>query len=132
LTWPLQFEQAIDLTDFKTTLYWKRTAEELLVATPSIELKTLMLIAWPCRVAAADGGGSPVLTLAVSVDNGNAAQAHLYFPRAQLHPHVLAGWTARSLPDICRMPTSSSRVRYVISVSRTARDFSWRECTSMA
>lgn len=96
LTWPLQFEKAIDLTNFRTTLYWKRTAEELVVATPLIELKTRDAalhgpVAWHLPA----DGGSPVLTLAVSVDNGNAAQAHVYLPRALLHPHVLA-WLDRA------------------------------------
>jgi uncharacterized protein YhdP len=96
LTWPLQFEQAIDLTNFKTTLYWKRTAEELVVATPSIELKTRdAALHGPVAWRQPADGGSPVLTLAVSVDNGNAAQAHLYYPRAQLNPHVLA-WLDRA------------------------------------
>src|SRR6266403_423368 len=96
LTWPLQFEKAIDLTNFKTTLFWKRTAEELLVATPSIELKTRdAALHGPVAWRRPADGGSPVLTLAVSVDNGNAAQAHLYFPHAQLNPRVLA-WLDRA------------------------------------
>jgi uncharacterized protein (TIGR02099 family) len=90
LTWPLQLEQPILLEDFKTTLYWKRSAEELLVATPSIELKTRDAslhgpVAWQHPA----DGGSPVLTLAFSVDDGNAAQTRVYLPRALLHPHVL-------------------------------------------
>ncbi|MEA3134515.1 MAG: hypothetical protein QOG17_2361, partial [Gammaproteobacteria bacterium] len=36
--WPAQFPQPIALEAFKTTLYWKRTPDELLVATPSLEL----------------------------------------------------------------------------------------------
>jgi uncharacterized protein (TIGR02099 family) len=96
LTWPPQFEHTIDLTNFKTTLYWKRTAQELVVATPSIELKTRdAALHGPVAWHQPTDGGSPVLTLAVSVDNGNAAQAHLYFPRAQLNPHVLA-WLDRA------------------------------------
>src|SRR6202011_2360664 len=96
LTWPLQLEQAIALENFKTTLYWKRTAAELVVATPLIELKTRdASLHGPVAWRQPADGGSPVLTLAVSVDNGNAAQAHLYFPRAQLHPHVLA-WLDRA------------------------------------
>ncbi|HEY3655953.1 MAG TPA: YhdP family protein [Steroidobacteraceae bacterium] len=94
--WPAQFTQPIALEAFKTTLYWKRTADELLVATPSLQLKT--------RDAALHGrlawrrpadGGSPVLTLAASVDNGNAAQAHVYFPHALLAPSALA-WLNRA------------------------------------
>ena len=96
LTWPLQFEQPIDLVNFKTTLYWKRTAEELMVATPSIELKSRdAALHGPVAWHQPTDGGSPVLTLAVSVDNGNAAQARAYFPRALLHPHVLA-WLDRA------------------------------------
>jgi uncharacterized protein (TIGR02099 family) len=94
--WPQQLEQAIELEKFKTTLYWKRTAEEWLVATPSIELKGRdAAVHGPVAWHQPAGGGSPVLTLAVSVDNGNAAQAHLYFPRALLHPNVLA-WLDRA------------------------------------
>ena len=96
LTWPLQFEQPIDLVNFKTTFYWKRTAEELMVATPLIELKSRdAALHGPVAWHQPTDGGSPVLTLAVSVDNGNAAQAHAYFPRALLHPHVLA-WLDRA------------------------------------
>src|SRR5450631_428680 len=96
LTWPLQLERPIELSNFKTTLYWKRTAEELLVATPSIELKTRdAALHGPAAWHQPADGGSPVLTLAASVDNGNAAQAHVYLPRAQLHPHVLA-WLDRA------------------------------------
>ncbi|MEA3109753.1 MAG: hypothetical protein QOI88_4358 [Gammaproteobacteria bacterium] len=94
--WPQQLEQAIELEKFKTTLYWKRTAEELLVATPSIELKSRdAALHGPVAWHQPADGGSPVLTLAVSVDNGNVAQAHLYFPRALLHPNVLA-WLDRA------------------------------------
>ncbi|HMA00433.1 MAG TPA: YhdP family protein [Steroidobacteraceae bacterium] len=96
VTWPQQFEQAIDLENFKTAIYWKRTADELVVATPSIELKTRdAALHGPVAWRQPADGGSPVLTLAVSVEDGNAAQAHLYFPRAQLHPHVLA-WLDRA------------------------------------
>ena len=33
-SWPTQFSQPVDLETLKATLYWKRTSEELLVATP--------------------------------------------------------------------------------------------------
>ncbi|HWJ35635.1 MAG TPA: YhdP family protein [Steroidobacteraceae bacterium] len=95
-SWPVQFTQPIDLEIFKTTLYWKRTPDELLVATPSIQVKTHDAalhgrVAWRQPV----DGGSPVLTLATSVDNGNAAEAHLYLPRALLAPSALA-WLNRA------------------------------------
>jgi uncharacterized protein (TIGR02099 family) len=95
-TWPSEFPQPIDLENFKTTLYWKRTPEELLVATPSIEVKT--------RDAALNGrvawhqpsdGSSPVLTLASSVDNGTVADTRLYLPRLLIAPAALV-WLNRA------------------------------------
>jgi uncharacterized protein (TIGR02099 family) len=124
LTWPLQLEQAIDLTNFKTTLYWKRTAEELVVATPSIELKTRdAALHGPVAWHQPTDGASPVLTLAVSVDNGNAAQAHLYFPRAQLHPHVLA-WLDRAFVA-GRMPHAD------VVIQGPVRHFPFRDGTGV-
>ncbi|MDP8986412.1 MAG: TIGR02099 family protein [Pseudomonadota bacterium] len=95
-TWPAELEQPIDLEMLKTTLYWKRTPEELLVATPSLELKNHDA-ALSGRVAwrrPADGT-SPLLTMVTSVDNGNAAQLHRYLPRTLLAPSALA-WLNRA------------------------------------
>src|SRR5450631_3310481 len=69
-TWPAELPQAVDLQEFKTTLYWKRTPQELLVATPAVEIKTRDAVLH-ARVAwrqPADGD-SPVLTVAASVDD---------------------------------------------------------------
>jgi uncharacterized protein (TIGR02099 family) len=95
-SWPTQLAQPVDLEIFKTTLYWKRTPGELLIATPSIELKNHDAavhgrVAW----RQPSDGGSPVLTLATSVDDGNAAETHLYLPRALLAPSALA-WLNRA------------------------------------
>jgi uncharacterized protein (TIGR02099 family) len=94
--WPTQFPQPVDLETFKTTLFWKRTPDELLVATPSLELRTHDAalhgrVAWHHP----SDGASPVLIMAASVDNGDAAQAHLYMPRALLAPSALA-WLNRA------------------------------------
>ena len=85
--WPSEFPEPVDLENFQTTLYWQRTPEELLVATPSLELKTRDAslhgqVAWH---QPADGS-SPILTLASSVDNGNAADTRLYLPRLLIAP----------------------------------------------
>jgi uncharacterized protein (TIGR02099 family) len=94
--WPAQFAQAIDLETFKTTLFWRRTADELLIATPSIELKTHdASLHGPAAWRQPADGSPPSLTLAASVDNGNAAAAHLYYPRALLPPPALA-WLNRA------------------------------------
>ena len=86
----------IVLEKFKTTLFWRRTAEELLVATPSIELKTHdAALHGPAAWHQPADGSPPSLTLAASVDDGNAAAAHLYYPRALLPPPALA-WLNRA------------------------------------
>ena len=95
-SWPLQFPQAVPLDTLKATLYWHRTAEALLIATPDWEMKNRDAsvhgkVAW---LLPADGT-SPVLTLAATVENGNASNAHNYLPRAQIPPRALA-WLDRA------------------------------------
>jgi uncharacterized protein (TIGR02099 family) len=94
--WPEQFPQPIDLDTLKATVYWKRNDAELLVATPDWEMKNRDAavrgkVAW---VQPADGS-SPLLTLASSVENGNVADTHNYFPRALIAPPALA-WLDRA------------------------------------
>ena len=99
-TWPAELSQPVDVQRFKTTLFWKRTPDEFLVATPSIEVST--------RDATLSGrmawhqpsdGDSPVLTLAAAVDNGNVANVRLYLPRSRIAPAALT-WLNLSLIHI--------------------------------
>src|SRR5271168_3861687 len=95
--WPSQFPQPAELEVLKTNLYWKRTAGELLVATPSWEVKTHDAdihgqMAW---LQPADGT-SPVLTLVGNVQNGSVAGARNYLPRGLISPSALA-WLNRAL-----------------------------------
>jgi len=95
-TWPAQFARPVDLEALTTTLYWKRSNEELLVATPAWEMRNRdagvrLKAAWAVPV----DGSSPVLTLVGSVENGNVANTHYYFPRAQLAAPALA-WLDRA------------------------------------
>ena len=95
--WPAQLAQPIGVESFRTTLYWKRTPEEVLIATPSLALKTHdASLHGPAAWHQPGDGGSPSMTLAVAVDNGNVAAAHLYYPRALLPPTALA-WLNRAL-----------------------------------
>ena len=94
--WPDQFPEPLPLPDLKTTLYWRKAADGLLVASSNLTLKTRDVslhgkVAW---TQPADGG-SPVLILASSVDNANAGNARLYFPRQQMAPQALA-WLNRA------------------------------------
>ncbi len=94
--WPAEFPQPVGLEKFKTTLYWKRTADEWLVATPSIEVK-IRDAALHGRVAwhQPSDGSSPVLTLASSVDNGDVTNTRLYLPKSRIAPAALT-WLNRA------------------------------------
>ncbi len=96
LSWPAQFPHPVDLDALTTTVYWKRTSEELLVATPDWEMKNRdagvrLKAAW----AEPADGSSPVLTLVSSVQNGNVASTHNYFPRGIIAAPALA-WLDRA------------------------------------
>jgi uncharacterized protein (TIGR02099 family) len=95
-SWPTQFSQPVDLEALKTTLYWKRTSEELLVATPDWTMSNRDAavrgkVAW----AVPADGSSPVLTLVATVENGNAANARNYLPRERIAPPALV-WLDRA------------------------------------
>jgi uncharacterized protein (TIGR02099 family) len=95
--WPAELPQPVALESLDTTLYWKHTPEELLVATPSIGFKNPDAgvsgrVAWQRP----SDGGSPVLIAALSVDDGNVASTHLYLPHARLPAPALA-WLNRAL-----------------------------------
>jgi uncharacterized protein (TIGR02099 family) len=96
LHWPAQLPLPVPLDTLKATLYWKRTNGELLVAAPNWEMKNRDAsirgqVAW---LQPADGS-SPVLTLVSTVENGNAANTHNYFPRGLIAPPALA-WLDRA------------------------------------
>ena len=95
--WPTQFPQPVELEVLKATIYWKRTTEELLVATPVWEVKTRDgdihgQLSWQ---QPADGT-SPLLTLVGRIQNGNVASARNYLPRGQIAPSALE-WLNRAL-----------------------------------
>jgi uncharacterized protein (TIGR02099 family) len=95
--WPGQFAAPVELALLKSTLYWKRTNEELLIATPDWEMRNRDgavhgKMAW----AVPADGGSPMLTLVAAVENGNVASARNYLPRAIIAPPALL-WLDRAL-----------------------------------
>jgi len=94
--WPEQFPQPVELSVLKATFYWKRDAQGVLVATSNLELRNKDAavrgkLAWQQP----NDGTSPVLTLSGTIDNGNAADARLYFPHALLAPAALQ-WLDRA------------------------------------
>jgi uncharacterized protein (TIGR02099 family) len=94
--WPTQFPQPVELERLKVNLYWRRTAQELLIASPGWEAKThdadiMGQVAWH---QPADGS-SPVLTLVSTIQNGNVANARNYLPKGLISPAGLA-WLNRA------------------------------------
>jgi uncharacterized protein (TIGR02099 family) len=94
--WPTQFPKPVDLEALKTNLYWKRNAQELLIATPSWRVKTrdaelFGQMAW--HQPADDS--SPVLTLLSTIQNGNVINARYYLPKALMAPSAYA-WLERA------------------------------------
>jgi uncharacterized protein (TIGR02099 family) len=95
--WPLQLPQPVDLQSLKATVYWNRSKDGLLIASPGWEVKDRDAgvhgkAAW---MQPADGS-SPQLTLAAVVEDGNVASARNYLPRALIPPPALA-WLDRAL-----------------------------------
>jgi uncharacterized protein (TIGR02099 family) len=95
--WPTQFPHPLELERLRANLYWKRTAQELLIASPDWEAKTHDgdihgQVAWH---QPADGS-SPLLTLVSNIQNGNAGNVRNYLPRALIAPSALE-WLNRAL-----------------------------------
>src|ERR1700723_2414491 len=89
--WPTQFPKSVELERLKANIYWKRTAAELLIASPDWEIKTHDAdirgqIAWHQP----SDESSPVLTLVGGIQNGNAANARYYLPNGLIGPGALA------------------------------------------
>lgn len=81
--WPSQFPHPVELEILKAELYWNRTAQGFLVATPEWHAKPHDAdlhgrVSW---LQPADGS-SPVLTLVATVQDGKVANARNYLPRA--------------------------------------------------
>jgi uncharacterized protein (TIGR02099 family) len=94
--WPTQFPHPLELERLKANLYWKRTDQELLIASPDWEAKThdgdiRGQAAWH---QPADGS-SPLLTLVSSIQNGNVGNARNYLPRGLIAPPALE-WLNRA------------------------------------
>jgi uncharacterized protein (TIGR02099 family) len=118
--WPTQFPQAVDLERLRANVYWKRTAQELLIASPDWEVKTHDAdirgqMAW--HQPADDS--SPRLTLVSTISNGNVANARNYLPRGLISPGGLA-WLNRAF-------LAGRMVRANVLFQGPVRSFPFRE-----
>lgn len=94
--WPAQFPRPVELELLKAQLYWKRTPQELLIASPDWEVKTRdgdlhAQLAWHQP----SDGTSPALTVVGSIDNGNVVNARNYLPNGLIGAGALA-WLNRA------------------------------------
>jgi len=118
--WPTQFPQAVDLERLRANVYWKRTAQELLIASPDWEVKTHDAdirgqVAW--HQPADDS--SPRLTLLSTITNGNVANARNYLPRGLISAPGLA-WLNRAF-------LAGRMVRATALFQGPVRNFPFRE-----
>jgi uncharacterized protein (TIGR02099 family) len=117
--WPSQFPRDVELERLKANIYWKRTAQELLIASPDWQIKThdgelRGQIAWHQPSDAS----SPVVTLVGAIVNGNAGNARYYLPNGLIGPNALA-W----LNDAFLV----GRLRASILLQGPVRNFPFRE-----
>jgi uncharacterized protein (TIGR02099 family) len=89
--WPAQFPRPVDLERLRANIYWKRTGQELLIASRDWEIKThdaeiLGQMAWHQP----SDESSPVLTLVGVIQNGNAGNARNYLPNGLIGAGALA------------------------------------------
>ncbi|SRR5579859_1346655 len=118
--WPGQFSQPAELTRLKADVYWKRTPEELLIASPDWEIVThdgdiRGQVAWHQP----QDGSSPRLTLVAGIQNGIVANARYYLPRRLIAPSAL-DWLDRAL-------VGGRMVRASVLFSGPVRNFPFRE-----
>jgi uncharacterized protein (TIGR02099 family) len=89
--WPTQFVRPVELERLKANIYWKRTDQELLIASPDWDIKIRDgeiggQLAWHQP----SGESSPILTLVGGIQNGNAGNARFYLPNGLIGPGALA------------------------------------------
>ncbi|MDP9090515.1 MAG: TIGR02099 family protein [Pseudomonadota bacterium] len=94
--WPTQLPRPVELERLKAHFYWKRTPQELLIASPDWELKTHdgelhAQFAWHQP----SDGTSPGLTVVSSIDTDNVVNARNYLPNGLIGAAALA-WLNRA------------------------------------
>ena len=91
MAWPTQWAQPVGFDALKGTFYWNRTADNLIVATPSIEIRNpdgeahgQVALQLPAN------GDSPQLSVAAELADGNVASTRYYLPRGVIGAQALA------------------------------------------
>jgi uncharacterized protein (TIGR02099 family) len=89
--WPSQLLHHVELERLKANIYWKRTAQELLIASPDWEIRThdgelRGQLAWHQP----SDSSSPALTMVAAIVNGNVGNARNYLPNQLLGAGALS------------------------------------------
>ena len=91
MAWPAQWPEPVAFDTLKSTVYWSRTADGLLIATPSAEVRNPDgVVHAQAALQLRTGGDSPQLTLVARLENGNVASTHYYLPRGVIGAQTLA------------------------------------------
>jgi uncharacterized protein (TIGR02099 family) len=95
--WPAQWPTPVVLDTARTTLYWQRTADGLLVATPRIEAQNHDAeLTGQLALRLPSNGDSPYLTLVSQLANGNVTATPRYLPRLVMPPKAVE-WLEQAL-----------------------------------
>lgn len=90
MAWPAQWAQPVGFDALQGTVYWKHTADGLLIATPAFDLRNAdgRLHAQAALQIPASGD-SPQLTLVAQVDDGKVPSVRFYLPRGIIGAQAL-------------------------------------------
>jgi uncharacterized protein (TIGR02099 family) len=91
MAWPTQWAQPVGFDSLQGTFYWNRTADNLTIATPSIELRNPDAEAHAqAALQLPANGDSPQLAVAAQVADGNVSSTRYYLPRGVISAPALA------------------------------------------
>jgi uncharacterized protein (TIGR02099 family) len=103
MTWPAQWPDAIAIEHAQATFFWRRGADDLLIATPGLALRNHdAALSGRLALSLPANGDSPYLTLVTELRDGIVADTHAYLPRANIPPATV-DWLTQSLQS-GRMP----------------------------
>ena len=96
MAWPTQWPQPVSFDVLKGTLYWNRSADNLTIATPSIEFRNPDAGAHAqAALQLFPNGESPQIAVVAEVDEGNVAAARYYLPHTVISAPAMA-WLDRA------------------------------------
>lgn len=91
MAWPTQWPQPVSFDVLKGTLYWNRSADNLTIATPSIEFRNPdAAVHAQAALQLFPNGDSPQIAVLAEVDDGNVASTRYYLPHGVIGVAAMA------------------------------------------